>query len=188
MANVDAPRGARPAFHLQGGVIRNAAYPIASGFASNIFSGDYVKAVAGGGIEVAAAGERLLGVFHGVQYVDPQGNQQWSRYWPANQVATEIECTVFNDPSIVFECQADGVVTQTDRFQLADHVATHAGNTATGQSGHEISSTTGTGTAGFRILGKVESPINNWGEANVDLLVQIYEHELTAADQATPGV
>ena len=188
MPNVDAPRGARPAFHKMGGVIRNAAYPIASAFASSIFSGDFVKAVAAGGIEDADAGDRLLGAFAGVRYVDPQGNQQFGRYWPAGQVATEIEALVFDDPNIVFECQADGVVTADDVFQLADHVATHAGNTATGQSGHEISSTTGTGTAGFRILGKVESPINNWGEANVDLLVQIYEHELTAADQATPGV
>lgn len=187
MANVDAPRGAKPAYHLQGGVIRNQAYKIADGYATGIFTGDYVKAVAGATIEAAAAGNRILGVFAGVDFVNDQGEPKFMRYWPAGQSATDIRALVFDDPGIVFESQADGSVTETDRFNLADHVATHAGNTSTGTSGMEISSTTGTGDAGFRILGKVDDPLNDWG-ANVDLLVQIYEHEFTQADQGTPGV
>lgn len=187
MANVDAPRGAKPAFHLAGGVIRARGYTIASAYGTGIFTGDLVKAVTAGGIEAAAATNRVIGVFAGVQYVDPQGEQKFSRYWPAAQVATEIMGTVYDDPQIVFEMQADGAVTVDDRFNLADHVTTHAGNTATGQSGMEVNSSTGTGAALLRILDKVEAPNNDWG-ANVDLLVQIHEHEYSTGVAATPGV
>ena len=39
----------------------------------------------------------------------------------------------------------------------------------------------------WRVLGKIESPDNAYG-TNVNLIVQAYEHELTAADHSTPGV
>lgn len=187
MTNVDAPRGASPAFHLTGGVIRSRGYKIVTGYSTGIFTGDLVKAVAGATIEAAAATNRVLGAFAGCQYVNAQGEQKFGRYWPASTAATDIKAMVFDDPNIVFEMQADGAVTETDRFNLADHVTTHAGNTSTGQSGMEVSSTTSTSDALLRILDKIDNPKNDWG-ANVDLAVQIYEHEYTAADHATPGV
>ena len=56
MANLDAPSGARPFRHLSGGMIRASEYKIASGTSSNIFTGDFVKLLATGYIDVASAG------------------------------------------------------------------------------------------------------------------------------------
>ena len=58
---------------------------------------------------------------------------------------------------------------------MADIVAT-AGDTNTGQSKHEVSGTTGTGTANLRILGLYEEPKNAYGTNGV-LEVVIHEHE-----------
>lgn len=188
MANVDNPKGFRPARHLTGGVIRESDYPIASAYDTNIFKGDLVKLVGGGGIEVAAAGNRVIGVFAGVSYTDAQGEVQFRKNWPADTVAADAVAVVWDDPYIVFEGQqvTGGSAAATDVGGLADHVA-GAGSALTGISGHEVSGTIATSTATFRILGKVASPDNAYGE-HVDLLLQIFEHELAFHDQATPGV
>jgi len=65
---------------------------------------------------------------------------------------------------------------EEDIGNLADHVA-GTGDTSTGQSKFEISGTTGTGTAGMRILGKYETPKNEFGTNGI-LEVTIHEHEL----------
>ena len=62
MANLDAPSGAKPLRHNSGGTIRSKEYKIASGSSTNIFTGDFVKLLNTGYIDVAAAGNRLLGV------------------------------------------------------------------------------------------------------------------------------
>ena len=186
MANKDAPRGAWPSRHLMGGVIRNGTYPIASGYSAGIFTGDFVKLVAGGGIEVAAATERLLGVFAGCRYVNAQGEPKWSRQWIAGTAATDIVAYVYDDPNIAFGVQSAGSTVAADVGNLGDIVAT-TGDTATGQSRHEISGTTSTAAAQLRVLGKIDDPLNEYG-TNVDLEVQIYEHELSREEPATAGV
>ena len=187
MANVDAPRGGSPARHLSGGVLRASSYLIASGYDTNIFTGDFVKLVAGGGIEVAAANQRLLGTFAGVRWVDDAGAQHFSKRWTADATGTDIQAFVYDDPNIVYRMQADGAVAAADVGNLADLIATHAGDAQTKRSGMEVNSTTGTGIAQFRILGKVNDPKNAWG-ANVELFIHIHEHEFSRIDPATPGV
>lgn len=186
MSNTNAPRGAWPVRHLAGGIIRASEHLIASGFGTNILTGDFVKLVTGGGIEDADAGDRLLGVFWGVQYVDAQGDQQFRRYWPASLTATEIKAVVFDDPNIVFGIQSNGSSVAADVGNLANHVAS-SGNVSTGQSAHEINGTTSTAEAGLRVLGKVAAPDNAWG-TNVDLEVMIYMHEFSRIEPSTPGV
>lgn len=190
MANTDGPRGAWPIRHLTGGVIRNNEYPIADAYNTSIFTGDFVKLVAGGTIEVAGAGDRVIGVFAGCEYVNSAGEQVFSKYWPASTSVlsgTTPKALVFDDRNIEFGIQCDGSLAAADVGQLADIVTTHSGSTTTGKSGQEISATTGTGDAQLRILGKIEDPENDW-DSNVDVRVQIYEHEFTNADHATPGV
>ena len=73
MANKDAAFGFKPTRHLTGGLIRTEEYAIAANYGSDIFSGQVVEAVAGGGIEAAAAGDtQQAGVFGGVFYTDPR--------------------------------------------------------------------------------------------------------------------
>ena len=187
MANTDAPRGFWPLRHLSGGsMARTSPYTIASTYGTNIFRGDVVKLVAGGGIELAAAGDRFLGVFDGVQYTASDGSMKYAKYWPASTTATNITAAVYDDPQMLFGVQSAGSTVAADVGTLGDHVA-GTGSTTTGISAHELNGTTSTADAGWRVLGKVEAPDNAYG-TNVNLIVQAYEHELTAADHSTPGV
>ena len=93
MANADTPRGAWPIRHQTGGTIRASEHTIASAFGTDIFRGDFVKLVAGGGIEDADAGDRLIGVFQGCDYTNAAGEVIFSKYWPASTVATYIKHT-----------------------------------------------------------------------------------------------
>jgi len=193
MPNRDEPRGARPYGHLSGGDPNRGIieYPIADAYAEELLDGDFVVQVSTGGINLAAATERLLGVFRGCRYINSSGEQVFSKRWPASTAgATERYASVACDPNSLFLIQADTDATgilEVDRGNLADIVAT-AGNTTMEQSRMELdTSGIGTGTAQLRIIDKDNSPDNAWGD-NVNLIVQIYEHELTGADSATPGV
>ena len=187
MANADTPRGFWAIRHLTGGSIRLGEYAIASGYGTLICSGDIVKLVGGGGIEISAAGARSIGVFAGVEYTNASGEVIFSKQWPASTVATNIKARVYDDPMTVFGVQSAGSTVEADIGTLGDHVAT-AGSSATGSSNMELNGTTSTAYAGFRVLGKVEQPGNEYG-TNVLLEVQLVEHELMAGNEATtPGV
>lgn len=188
MANADVARGFWPLRHLTGGTIRTSEYAIASTYGTNIFKGDVVKLVAGGGIELAAAGNRFVGVFNGVSYTKSNGEKVFSQYWPASTTATEIKASVFDDPNIVFGVQSAGSTVEADIGNLGDHVA-GTGSTTTGNSAHELNGSTGTGVGGFRVLGKIDAPDNAYG-TNVNLEVHALEHEYNQHIDAdgTPGV
>ena len=191
MANLDAPSGARPFRHLSGGMIRASEYKIASGTSSNIFTGDFVKLLATGYIDVASAGNRILGVFAGVKYTASDGEVVYKKYFPTGTTtlaSADVTAYVYDDPNITYRIQSAGSADFADIGNLADHVA-GSGSTTTGQSGHEVSGTTGTGTAGLRILRLIDDPDNSAG-TNGELEVSIYEHELNQHIDAdgTPGV
>ena len=191
MANLDAPSGARPFRHLSGGMIRASEYKIASGTSSNIFTGDFVKLLATGYIDVASAGNRILGVFAGVKYTASDGEVVYKKYFPTGTTtlaSADVTAYVYDDPNITYRIQSAGSADFADIGNLADLVA-GSGSTTTGQSGHEISGTTGTGTATFRILRLIDDPDNSAG-TNGELEVAIYEHELNQHIDAdgTPGV
>ena len=191
MANVDAPNGLKPVRHLTGGAIRPNEWKIASGLSTAIFTGDCVKLLSTGYIDECDAGDRILGVFAGCSYVNSSGEQVFSRQWTASattQGSVDVTAYVYSDPNIVFAVQSAGSADFADIGNLADIVAT-AGSTTTGQSKHEISGTTGTGTAGLRILGLYNEPKNAYGTNGV-LEVVIHEHELNQHIDAdgTPGV
>lgn len=187
MANTDAPRGFWPIRHQTGGSIRLGEYPIASGYGTLICTGDIVKLVAGGGIEISAAGARSIGVFAGVEYTDASGEVIFSKHWPASTVATDIKARVYDDPHTVFGVQSAGSTVAADVGNLGDHVAT-AGTAATGSSNQELNGSTGTAYAGFRVLGLIDQP-GNAGGTNVNLEVQLVEHEFMPGNEATtPGV
>ena len=165
MANLDAPSGARPFRHLSGGMIRASEYKIASGTSSNIFTGDFVKLLATGYIDVASAGNRILGVFAGVKYTASDGEVVYKKYFPTGTTtlaSADVTAYVYDDPNITYRIQSAGSADFADIGNLADHVA-GSGSTTTGQSGHEVSGTTGTGTAGLRILRLIDDPDNSAG-------------------------
>jgi len=182
MANVDAPNGAKPVRHLTGGVIRAREWKIIGdgNASSNIFTGDFVKLQSSGYITVAAAGDRLLGVFAGCKYTASDGTPKFAKYWPASTAtlgSADVTAYVYDDPNIVFAIQGDGTDAFTQVGNLAN-IAVTAGSTTTGQSKMELDTDNiGTGTANLRILGITDDPKNSWG-ANTEQEVLIHEHEL----------
>ena len=189
MANKDAAFGAKPLRHLTGGTIRANEWKIIKEYAANIFTGDFVTLVAAGYINVAAAGERILGVFAGCKYTASNGEVVFKRYWPTGTATLndgDVTAYVYDDPNIVFAIQSSGSTVFADLGNLGDIVA-GAGSTTTGQSGFEINGTTGTGTAQLRVLGLYNEPKNAYG-TNVVLETVIWEHELIGHDQGTAGV
>ncbi len=194
MANRDAPNGFTPAYHLTGGQIRAKEYRIADDYNTLITTGDMVKLVAGGTIEVAGAGDRVVGVFSGCRVTKDNGEVVWSKHWPASQSVSGSYAfaMVYDDPNIVFRAQCDDVTGVADIGQLTDIVAT-AGSATTGLSNQEVDATTGAVTAQLRILDFVDDPTNDSTLTNAEVYVQIYEHEYNehvagGAASASPGV
>ena len=169
MANVDAPRGLWA-------INKNAPtnkYSVDSSNGTAIFQGDLVMLESDGNIApaTAGAGTSVIGVAVGLQDSDGKALS----YLPASTAGYAI---VADDPNTRFGIQADSgtSVTSADIGATADHVA-GVGSTTTGQSAHELDSDD-IGTGGqLRIMGKVNTPNNSWGE-HVDLEVLINEHAL----------
>jgi hypothetical protein len=180
MANQDAAFGFRPARNLTGGQIRTEEYAIANNYGSSIFTGQIVEAVAGGGIEAAAAGDtQQLGTFAGVFYTDPTTSKPtWKAFYPASTAAADIVASVVADPYVVFEAQHDGTGTAAMNSSDFDFTGV-GGSTLSGQSTSEIDTST-TGTAGgLKQLGISKDPSNNdtsTANANAYVVINTGEH------------
>ena len=161
--------GFRPSRHLTGGTIRASEYLISASYTTQVFTGDPVK-INAGYINVAAAGDTMVGVFGGVQYKNEKGEIKFSRYWTGEANATEIKAFVYDDPNILYSAYDDGVgdyLTQADIGKTGDHVA-GSGSAITGVSGYMIDTSTvgGTGNDGWRFVGIDTVPGNAFGAAN----------------------
>ena len=136
-------------------------YPIASGYAANIFTGDLVRINAGNLQTVTDTNEVVQGVFMGCRYVE-NGEQKFKSYFPSGTSTTDAFGIVCDDPNQVFEVQADASVTAGDLFGSQNFgVVLGAGSTFTGKSGHTIDASTRTsGIAMVRALDSVNEPGN----------------------------
>ena len=173
MANKDAAFGFKPTRHLTGGQIRAEEYAIAANYGSDIFSGQVVEAVAGGGIEAAAAGDtQQAGVFGGVFYTDPTTSKPtFKAFYAASTNASDLKATVYADPYIVYEAQHDGTGTAAMNNSAFDFTGV-AGSTTTGQSTSEIDTSTSGTSGGFKQIGISKDPDNSdTGSANANAYV-----------------
>jgi hypothetical protein len=187
-ANLNSPSGFTAVKHATGGtpvrVNSGADYAIAGGLASNIYRGSLVKPTGTGtNIDVVAAGANpSIGAFHGVGYVDTNGDTQFRPRWLSGQTVqtgSVPEATVFDDPELLFAAQVSGA---------AGLVATNIGNTAnvligtgsalTGQSADMVDQSTFSASAVNQQL-QVQSlrvlTNNNYGQY-ADALVTIFLH------------
>ena len=148
MANQDAAFGMRPLKMIGGAPFHGgqSRYRIAANYGTNIFQGDMVAQVTGGGIEVHADGGTVpvVGVFNGCRFTDPTtGKETFSNFYPASTNASDIEAFVIDDPNVIYEIQADAAFPVADLFGNFDIVYTTSGSTVTGISGAELDVTTG---------------------------------------------
>jgi len=178
MAATATPMGAEPVGTLSAsgsfsGKVRHIK--IASGYATNIFYGDFVKMVAAGVIEKDTGTATLtpVGVFMGCAYTDPNTKQKtFSQMWPSGTVASDAVGYVIDDPDAVFRMQSDESLAQTDLGNNIGVVQT-AGSTDIGRSKNALDGSTSatTGTLPLRIVEFVDGPDSAVGDAFTDALV-----------------
>ena len=184
MANKDASFGLKPVKMMGGSPYSGgqSRYRIAANYGTNIFQGDLVMQVTGGGIEIHADGGTvpIVGVFNGCMYTDPTTSEQvFSNHYPASTNASDIIAFVIDDPNVVFEIQADDTFPVADLFGNFDIVYTSSGSTVTGISGAELDVTTGATSTNLPlkaidISGDPEN--SDVATANTNVLVVIQNH------------
>jgi len=186
MANVNAPNGFRVAKHLTGGIaVRRRRYYIAGGYAANIAQGDMVELVVGGPKTIqrpGAATDRLLGVFDGCYYLDPNQSQpQYNRLWPTGQAivaGSQAQAWVHDDPKALFEAQMSLAFANTYIGALANLVI-GAENLLTKTSADAVDSTTAAANSGanLRIDDLVNRPdvsVGNYARVIVAIALHYY--------------
>lgn len=168
MANLDRPIGFWPIKQLDGNnTPAPNEYIVTTG--ATIYRGDLVTAAAAGTVGASTANDGVLVVGVAAEYVSDSGS------------AAGKKILIYDNPYTVFGVQADTGTSPaaTAVFATANHVV-GSGNATTKLSGHELdSSDIGTGLQ-CRILGKIDTPDNEWGE-HVKLRVLLSEHAYLAA-------
>ena len=182
MSATSAPFGLRPAFHPSGLDRAQAlANGIVSAYATDILKGQPVKYVTGGTIEEVTGTEAFVGAFAGVEWTDTTGRRRVSNYWPALTAYQTGSCVAYfyNDPNIVYEIQADGIVNQSAIGDEANFSNLTAGSTTTGLSQCTMSATlAGANNVGqVRIVDIAPYPGNDWGDAFTIVRVTVAEHQ-----------
>ena len=188
MANQDAAFGMRPIGRIGGTPYTGgqSRYRIAANYGTAIFQGDMVMQVTGGGVEIHADGGTvpIVGVFNGCRYTDPTtGKETFSNFYPASTNASDIEAFIIDDPSVIFEIQADAAFPVADLFGNFDIVDATAGSTVSGNSRTELDVTTGATTAGLplKAIDISQDPENSdVATANTNVIVKINNHLFSA--------
>jgi hypothetical protein len=189
MANQDSPFGLRAIGKI--GQNRDnqglAEFSIAAS-ATAIYGQDPVKAAATGTIEVAAAGDTLLGSLNGVFFTAADTSKPtFANHLNASNTATDIVGFVSSDPYERFEIQSDNTTAsaQTDVFMNYD-ITYAAGSSHDYLSGVELDdSTTSTASGQLRVVGVSKDIKNNdLTASHVNFVVMINEHFL----KGTAGV
>lgn len=193
MSAILAPYGLKPIYHPSG-IIRPKALDVASGYNTNLFM--YTPVALGAPAAGLVAGPQLaatgpfIGTFLGVEFTPSNGRRQFSNWWTANQVATQIVTYYTDDELITYEIQANGSIAETQIGNQADFTA-EVGNTTTGFSTIALD-TAGISTNGnkqVRIIGNaiaypVAGSINQFGDAFTIVQVQIANHQFRATRAA----
>ena len=158
-----------------GGLTR---YEIASGYASNIFQGTPVQMVGTGYIEVAAAGQRVLGVAMGFEYVDAQGKVVQAKYFPTGTTApagTKIYVLVNEATNMLYAVQSDEALDQGDVGGIFTTTTLNGGTVANGRSNVKLdgsSAPASEAAAVLRVINVSGDPENDITDADAVVLVE----------------
>jgi hypothetical protein len=160
-------------------------YPILSGYAADLKCGDLVKLVIGGTIQketgTTTTSAGVIGVFMGVSYTDPSFGFVQKQQWVSGTVtqnAANAFAYVMEDPSAIFQIQANGSLSQNAVGTNAALVQ-GTGNLTLGVSGVALNagSIAVTSTLPIRIVGLVnEVGFSVPGDAFTDVLVKLNNH------------
>lgn len=151
-------------------------YPIASGQATTIYTGQPVRVSAGTIKAVVSAGVATIGVFQGCRYVE-DGEQKFKSYFPGGTSVTDAVGLVNDNPAQTYIIQADASVTAGAVGQTMAFTSVDAGSTFTGRSGAGADgSTAGTTGQDLKIVRVVDEPGNTTGDAftKVEVLLNLH--------------
>jgi hypothetical protein len=188
MASTATPYGLRAVNELGGlpyaGSTRSFLIDPA-GYGTNIFNGSIVAVNTSGYLEIVTtvgststdifpAG--TVGVFVGCSFVNAQGQQMFSQYYPSGTTGV-VTALVIDDDRTVFQVQAAGTLGQTAlgaNAILNAVQSTSTGSTQNGNSTTAISiSVAATATYGLKIVGFVNKQgFSTVGDAFTDVLVK----------------
>lgn len=182
MAAVSSPYGLRLAKRLGQTPQTHgfSQYPITSGYATELKTGDVVKLVPGGYLEkdVGTTAATPIGVFIGCAYTDAAMGYLNKQSWAAGTVSADAMAYVIDDPDAVFQVQANGPL-GTNAVGTNAALVQGAGNSTLGISGVGINAGTIALTATFpiRILGLVKiAGFSAPNDAFTDVLVRFNTH------------
>ena len=185
MANIDSAFGLIPVAHV-GQTDNNGGqtqYSIGDTQSTAIFTGDPVKYKSDGTVEVATAGDPVVGVFGGCFYTDPTTSKPtWSPYFPAALAPGDAKAFVWDNPMQTFIVQQDSDSSNLVAANLNENadLVFNAGNTVTGVSGVEIDSSSAdvTATLQVRLIDFYNVPSNNTTANNSVFVVKINNSQL----------
>jgi len=179
MSATSAPFGLRPSHH-NSGLIRPVAGVIITAYGTSIYQGAPVKIGTSGGIELAAAGDRSVGSFQGVEYTDSEGRRRVSNRWVASTAGTDIIAYYTRDPGIVYEIQANAALAVGDIGKQYDWNTATSGDSTTGLSTVALDVASSAANAGLQLLGAAPGPDNALTDTYPIVQVRISEHQLAA--------
>ena len=189
MTTTKALNGLTPSRRYSAGAntVQTRNYRIASGTASNMFTGDVVMVKEGNTTPVTVGNGNVnppIGVFMG-WYYEEDGEPKWRDFWPTGTSASNAYAIVCDDPQATFEIQCDTSASVGDIMEHNFEVTRGAGSTFTGRSGFglDVASRTSGVAAMFRIIDFVDTPGNNIDNASERAFpiaeVQLIHHQLT---------
>ena len=188
MTTTKALNGLTPSRRYSAGAntVQTRNYRIASGTASNMFTGDVVMVKEGNTTPVTVGNGNVnppIGVFMGC-FFEENGEPKFRQFWPANTSASNAYAIVCDDPQATFEVQCDASSSVGDIMEHNFEATLGAGSTFTGRSGFGLDISTRTSGVGgmFRIIDFVDTPgndIDNGAEAAFPIAeVQLIHHQL----------
>jgi hypothetical protein len=185
---ISSPFGVVPINHPSGTARpRVIANGIPSAYGTAIRWGQPVLLSTAGQIQpVLANNVDFCGVFGGCQFTDTLGRFRVSNFWPAGQTYLgDFACFVdgFDDPDLIYEVQANGVVPQTALGDQANLINFADGATPPGfsQCMVDAAALAGVGVQGqLAIVDKGLQVNNDWGDAFTILRVKIARHQFRA--------
>ncbi len=190
MASVASPYGLKPVNLIGGQPYAGSTRTFLidpAGTAATIYNGSPVYVNANGflavasatgadattnGFPVGTANTGIVGVFVGCSYVNAQGQQIWSQYYPTG-VTGVVTAQVVDDYDAVFQVQSAGTVAQAalgaNVFFSTGAVLTGSAITGNSTASVVVGASAVTTTAAFRVVGFASGP----GDAFTDILVKI---------------
>lgn len=180
MSAAASPFGLRPAFSPMGIIRPTTQRTVLTAYATGILQNQPVKIGTDGTLQAAAIGDRFVGAFGGVQYVDATGRPIVQNQWTASTTATDIVAWCEEDPTLYYEIQANATLNVANIGEQYNFTTVSTGSTTTGLSQTSLDVSTTAANAQMQLMGLRPAADNNWGDAFPIVLVRISKHQFVA--------